>query len=83
MNPGSDPTRHASVMQRLVGANVRRLRTGLTLTMDDLAGRIGSNGDSVRAIEDGRIDIEIDMLVALSDALGTEVHLLVAPEASS
>ena len=83
MNPSSDPTRHASVIQRVVGANVHRLRTGLSLTIDDLAGRIVSNGDTVRAIEDGRIDIEIDMLVALADALGTEAHLLVAPEATS
>ena len=83
MNPNSDPTLHAGVMQRLVGANVRRLRTGLGLTVEDLTGRINSDEDTVRAIEDGRVDIEIDMLVALADALATEAHLLVTPEATS
>ena len=83
MNPDSDPTRDAGVMQRFVGANVRRLRIGLGLTVEDLAGRINSDGDTVRAIEDGRVDIEIDMLVALADALDTEAHMLVTPEATS
>ncbi len=83
MTSNTDLAHHGTAIQRLVGENVRRFRTGLGLIVDDLAARIGLEPGTVTSIEDGRVDIDIDMLVALADALGTEVHLLVAPEASS
>ncbi len=83
MTPSSNLTPRGTVMQHLVGENVRRFRTRLGLTVDDLAARISSEPDTVTWIENGDVNIDIDQLVDLADALGVGAHVLVASEAES
>lgn len=53
---------HAVVaMQHVFGANVRQFRMALDLSVGELAARIGSDERSVKTIEDGQTDIEIDV----------------------
>jgi transcriptional regulator with XRE-family HTH domain len=55
--------------QRIIGANVRRLRKDRGLTQEDLAGAAELDVSYVRGIEAGRRNPSLMVMVALADAL--------------
>ena len=59
-----------------LGLNVRRMRHGMRLTQVQLAEKLGCSSRTVSAIEHGKRDMTVEMLFALSRALGCSVQEL-------
>jgi len=59
-----------------LGANVRRLRTALAITQDDLEARTGLSVQSISKIERGKTNIKMDTLRRLANALGVGPNVL-------
>jgi transcriptional regulator with XRE-family HTH domain len=57
-------------LRRIIGANVRRLRTARGLTQEELAELIDSDQPYVSEIEGGLINLTADILQSLAVALG-------------
>jgi transcriptional regulator with XRE-family HTH domain len=57
-------------LRRVIGANVRRLRTARGLTQEQLAELIDSDQPYVSEIEGGLINLTADILQSLAVALG-------------
>jgi transcriptional regulator with XRE-family HTH domain len=57
-------------LRRVIGANVRRLRTARGLTQEQLAELIDSDQPYVSEIEGGLINLTADILQSLAGALG-------------
>ena len=57
-------------LRRIIGANVRRLRTARGLTQERLAELIDSDQPYVSEIEGGLVNLTADILQSLAVALG-------------
>jgi transcriptional regulator with XRE-family HTH domain len=57
-------------LRRVIGANVRRLRTARGLTQEQLAELIDSDQPYVSEIEGGLVNLTADILQSLALALG-------------
>jgi transcriptional regulator with XRE-family HTH domain len=57
-------------LRRIIGANVRRLRTARGLTQEQLAELIDSDQPYVSEIEGGLVNLTADILQSLALALG-------------
>jgi transcriptional regulator with XRE-family HTH domain len=66
-------------VQRSTGANVRRLRTRLGLTQEQLAERAGIDWRSVQDVERARTNFTITVLVSLAVALDVDPRALLRP----
>jgi len=67
-------------MRRLVGRNVRRIRTAQGLTQEQLAERSGFSQFYISSLETGRRNPTIVSLFELAQALGVSHMDLVAPD---
>lgn len=67
-------------MRRLVGRNVRRLRSEADLTQEALAERSGLSQQYISDLECGRRNPTIVSLWELAQALGVTPDRLIAPE---
>lgn len=64
---------------KVLAANVRRLRRDREWTADDLAARVSLDRAAIDLIEAGGMNIDIDQLDELADALGVDASELVKP----
>lgn len=76
--------RQTAKYQRVFGVNLRRIRTGLGLRQDDLAGRMRTLGASwsqasVASVEADRRQVSLGEAVLLQQALGVPLRELLAP----
>jgi len=66
-----------------VGARIRKKRSALRLTQDDLAEKIDMSGRSVTDLERGAVGMSIETLLDLCDALKTTPNDLLLPDAGT
>jgi transcriptional regulator with XRE-family HTH domain len=67
---------HAEAVRQRVGRNVRRLRDLKGWTQDELAERVGNTNRHVGQIERGEVNVTIDYLAKIAEALSTDVASL-------
>jgi transcriptional regulator with XRE-family HTH domain len=74
------PTRGTDITAQLesIGANVRRLRTrvGVGLTQEKLAEKAGLDYAWLRKLERGKVDLRIQTLVRIANALAVKPGVL-------
>ncbi len=63
---------NTKMYQRYIAANVRELRTRGDTTQDQLAEHTGIDPTYMQRIEYGQVNLSLDILIAMADAL--EVH---------
>lgn len=68
-----------AALKKYVAANARRLRERIELTQDGAAQRIGVSPRYYRDIEGGRVNLTLNTLGLLANALGVEAHRLLRP----
>lgn len=68
----SDPRR----MEDVVRARLRSLRTGLGLSLDDVAARTHLSASTISRIETGKRSISLDVLLPLARALDVDLDVL-------
>lgn len=70
-----------TLRQRL-GRNLRRLRVARGLTQEALGGRADTDPKYLGAVERGQVNIGLDKIELLADALGVDVSELLEAEAA-
>lgn len=73
-------TRAIAVERRALGARLRRLRTGLGLSQEAAAERIGIHAKHLQRIETGSVNVTIATLVAVAVAYSVPLLRLFEPE---
>src|SRR5689334_8641591 len=66
-----------SDVQRRVGKNIRHVRRARGWSQEQLAERVGLTGKQIGQIERGKVDVGINRLASVADALAVGVHDLV------
>ena len=56
-----------------IGANIRKIRERLEISQGDLAKKIGKHKPFISKIENGKINVTIESMLAVAGALGVEV----------
>lgn len=77
--PTPEASQRAAERRRALGAQVRRLRTDLGWTQEQLAHETGFDRKSINRVEMGAYSPTLDRVAVLADALGIRVSDLVAP----
>lgn len=77
--PTPNPAQRAADRRRGLGEHVRRLRTELGWTQEQLAHETGFDRKSINRVEMGAYSPSLDRVALLADALGVRVSELVAP----
>lgn len=62
---------------KIVGENIRRIRTSKGYSLRDLAGQVGVSASFISQVEIGKISPSLSKLKDISDALNTTVGLLI------
>jgi ribosome-binding protein aMBF1 (putative translation factor) len=65
-------------LQRVVGRNLRRIRTGRGVTQEELAEQIEKHRTWVGGIERGERNLSLRTIERLADALGVDAFALLA-----
>lgn len=81
-NAGGRKQEEAEAAEAAIGGRIQQLRTGLGLTLDDMAGRTGFTKGYLSKIENGLKLPPIASLTRIARALATTVSDLVAPARS-
>jgi transcriptional regulator with XRE-family HTH domain len=71
-----DPLAH----RKTFAANLRRLRRLSDVTQEELALRSGLDRSYLSSVEQGAINIGIDNMGRLAEALGVQLHQLLDPD---
>lgn len=80
---GEGSSRSPTDVDRLVGANVRRLRAERSQTLADLAAELGISHQQLQKYETGANRLSAGMLCSVADALGVSIEYLFRPEAGA
>ena len=62
---------------RDIGKNIRQLRTAKNMTQDELAEKLFVTRQTVSNYETGKSRPDVDMLVKISEVLGTDIHQVI------
>ncbi len=71
-----DATTDPQRIEQVVRARLRSLRTGLGLSLDDVAARAHLSASTISRIETGKRSIGLDVLLPLARALGVDLDML-------
>lgn len=63
----------------ILAANLRRLRTGVGVSQEELAGRAGVHRTYVSSVERGQRNVSLENIFGLAAALGVDARDLLAP----
>lgn len=72
--------RQKDILYDILGRNVKRIRSGMKLTQEQLATRISLTRTSVVNIEQGKQHPPVHILLDLAKALEVEIHDLIPNE---
>lgn len=72
----------AEDVRRMVGANVKRLRTAAKITQAELANRIGVDRAYVSGLEQGQRNATIVSMWRVAEALGVPIKFFFEPKKS-
>jgi len=67
-------------LQRIVGENVRRIRTARGLSQEALADQLGLHRTYWGGIERGRRNLTLRAVERIADMLGVDAHVLLSPD---
>jgi DNA-binding XRE family transcriptional regulator len=79
VSSGPMRSRRTKTVLAHLGANVRRRRIRLDLTQERLAEAAGVEARYLQDVERGRVNLSMDVLVALAEALGVDPRALLKP----
>jgi|AntDeeMinimDraft_5_1070356.scaffolds.fasta_scaffold73733_1 transcriptional regulator with XRE-family HTH domain len=65
--------------RKLVGGNIRRLRLGHDMSQEELAHEAGINRAYLSTVENGKRNISIDNIIAISNALDVDAREMLRP----
>jgi transcriptional regulator with XRE-family HTH domain len=71
---------HTRIILGYIGANIRRIRKRHGLTQEELSEAADLDARFVQRIERGQINLSIDVLISIADALTVKPTMLFRPE---